>query len=126
MAPESYHFCRQLTDPILNDSAACANLDIVAGHIYGGGLQSYPLAAEKGKEVWMTEHLILENDWSAALSTANDINACLSSGMSAYIWWYIVVKWRSIRRKFFSVILISKLSTTCRHKSSDRIKCPRS
>jgi len=77
MAPESYQFRREMSDPILNDSLACANLDIVAGHIYGAGLEPYPLAESKGKEVWMTEHLILETSWPYALSTANDINDCI-------------------------------------------------
>jgi glucuronoarabinoxylan endo-1,4-beta-xylanase len=90
MAPESADFDKQLSDPILNDSAACANLDIVAGHIYGGGLEPYPLAESRGKELWMTEHLQLGFSWVDALSTANDINDCLRAGMNAYIWWYIV------------------------------------
>jgi len=58
MAPESFQFNRNLSDPILNDPVAAANLNIVAGHIYGGGLIAYPLAKQKGKEVWMTEYLI--------------------------------------------------------------------
>ena len=90
MAPESAHFDKLLSDPILNDSAACASLDIVVGHIYGGGLEPYPLAESMGKEIWMTEHLQLGTSWADALSTANDINDCLRSGMNAYIWWYIV------------------------------------
>ena len=36
IAPESFQFRREMSDPILNDSTACANLDIVGGHIYGG------------------------------------------------------------------------------------------
>jgi len=94
MAPESFQFRRQLSDPILNDSLATANLDILAGHIYGGGLARYPLAEEKGKEVWMTEHLSGEtsqaNDWSWALPVAKEINDVMQTGMSAYVWWYIV------------------------------------
>jgi glucuronoarabinoxylan endo-1,4-beta-xylanase len=94
MAPESYHFDRAYSDPILNDSAACANTDIICGHIYGGGLASYSLAEEKGKEVWMTEHLTGEddsaNDWSWAFPVAKEINDVMQAGMSAYVWWYIV------------------------------------
>jgi glucuronoarabinoxylan endo-1,4-beta-xylanase len=94
MGPESYHFDKALSDSILNDSAACANLDIVAGHIYGGGLEPYPLAESKGKEVWMTEHLSGQyaagDDWSWAFNVALEINDCLNAGMSAYVWWYIV------------------------------------
>ncbi|MCG3121293.1 MAG: Glucuronoxylanase XynC [bacterium] len=94
MAPESFQFRRQLSDPLLNDSLATANLDILAGHIYGGGLARYPLAEEKGKEVWMTEHLSGEgsqaNDWSWCLPVAKEINDVMQAGMSAYVWWYIV------------------------------------
>jgi len=100
MAPESYHFSRPMSDPILNDAEACANLDIVAGHIYGGGLAPYPLAEEKGKEIWMTEYLInsgsppadldIDIGWTGAMLTAQSINDCMNANMSAYVWWYIV------------------------------------
>ena len=98
MAPESFHFDRNYSDPILNDSAACANTDIVCGHIYGSGLAYYPLAEQKGKEVWMTEYLInspgngtdMDTSLTAALQTANSINNCMNANMSAYVWWYIV------------------------------------
>jgi len=98
MAPESFHYDRTYSDPILNDSAACANTNIICGHIYGAGLADYPLARQKGKEFWMTEYLINTNDnganmdtsWTAALATATSMNSCLISNMSAYVWWYIV------------------------------------
>ena len=98
MAPESFHFDRTYSDPILSDSVACVNTDIICGHIYGGGLTAYPLAEEKGKEVWMTEYLInspgsgtnMDTSWTAALETAKSINGCMNAGMSAYVWWYIV------------------------------------
>jgi len=100
MAPESFQFRRVMSDPILNDAEACANLDIVAGHIYGGGLVPYPLAEEKGKEVWMTEYLInsgsppadlsIDIGWTGAMQTAQSINNCMNANMNAYVWWYIV------------------------------------
>lgn len=90
IAPESFQFRRVLSDSILNDSAAAANLDIVGGHIYGGGIGPYPLAVSKGKEVWMTEHLELDTTWTAVLATGREIHDCLEAGMNAYIWWYIV------------------------------------
>jgi len=96
MAPESYHFDKSLSDPMLNDPVALDNLDIVCGHIYGGGLEPYPLAEEKNREVWMTEHLSGENDtnnsqtWFWASAVANEIHNVMEAGMSAYIWWYIV------------------------------------
>lgn len=86
MAPESFQFRRDMTDPILNDSAACANTDIVCGHIYGGGLSPYPLAISKGKEVWMTEYLFGENNsgnnWSWAVQLAQNINDVMKSDMT--------------------------------------------
>lgn len=93
MAPESFQFRREFTDPILNDSTANSHLDIVGGHIYGGGMFDYPLAREKGKEVWMTEHYTESshsaNDWPLALDVATEINNCMKANFNAYIWWYI-------------------------------------
>jgi glucuronoarabinoxylan endo-1,4-beta-xylanase len=92
--PESMSFTRWLSDPILNDSAAAANVSIIGGHIYGGGLSSYPLALSKGKETWMTEHLTTTDadacTWPQSIPVAKEINDCMNSNMSAYIWWYIV------------------------------------
>jgi glucuronoarabinoxylan endo-1,4-beta-xylanase len=90
IAPESYQFRKELSDPLLNDALASANLDIVGGHMYGGGLEPYPLAESKGKEIWMTEYLDLETDWSYCFLTGREILDCMNAGMSAYIWWYIV------------------------------------
>lgn len=90
IAPESYRFRRELSDPLLNDATALANFDILGGHIYGGGLESYPLAESKGKEIWMTEHLVLETKWDDNLATGKEILDCMNAGMNAYIWWYIV------------------------------------
>jgi glucuronoarabinoxylan endo-1,4-beta-xylanase len=90
IAPEGYNFNRSLSDPILNDSLATANLGMVCGHLYGGGLTSYPLALAKGKEVWMTEHLVLDTTWVNALGTGKEIHDCMMTNMSAYVWWYII------------------------------------
>ena len=48
-APESYNFSQTYTNAILNDANAANNVDIVAGHIYGGGLDPFPVAEQKGK-----------------------------------------------------------------------------
>ena len=94
MDPESWSFKRSYTDPILNDSAACANTDIICGHIYGGGLGPYPLAEQKGKEVWMTEYLFGDqnsgNNWYWAMYLATNINAVMKADMSVYVWWTLV------------------------------------
>ncbi len=94
MASESYNFNHAMTDPILNDATARANLGMVGGHIYGGGLTSYPLAESYGKEIWMTEHYTESahsgNDWPLALDVGTEMHDVMVAGMSAYIWWYIV------------------------------------
>ena len=90
MMPESQNFVHALSDSTLNDSSAAANVAIIGGHIYGGGLGPYPLAVSKGKEVWMTEHLVLDTSWTAVLATGKEIHDCMNAGMNAYVWWYIV------------------------------------
>ncbi|MBN2356873.1 T9SS type A sorting domain-containing protein [candidate division KSB1 bacterium] len=90
IAPESFNFNQALSDPILNDSTAASHVAIIGGHIYGGGLCSYPLAQSKGKEIWMTEHLDTDTSWVKVLATGKEINDCMFAGMNAYIWWYIV------------------------------------
>jgi glucuronoarabinoxylan endo-1,4-beta-xylanase len=94
MMPESENFNHSLSDSTLNDSTAAANVSIIGGHIYGGGIAPYPLAVSKGKEVWMTEHLTTTDaaayTWSESLPVAKEINDCMNANMSAYIWWYIV------------------------------------
>ncbi|MCI0550380.1 MAG: T9SS type A sorting domain-containing protein [Anaerolineae bacterium] len=86
---ESFQFLRPLTDAILNNSSASAQVDIIGGHIYGGGLFSYPLAQNQGKEVWMTEHLVNNTDWAGALATGKEIHDCMVANFNAYVWWYI-------------------------------------
>jgi len=93
MAAESYKFDRSLTDPILTDSAAAEQVDIIAGHINGGGLDDYPLARTMGKEVWMTEHHLDDGSsgdaWPLALDVGKEIHDCMTANFSAYVWWYI-------------------------------------
>lgn len=105
MAPESFQFRREMSDPLLLDPVAAANLDIVAGHIYGGGNGPYPLAEEKGKEVWMTEYLLNLNTgnsgsppwssysesakWEETLEMLNSVQTSMRSNMNAYVWWYL-------------------------------------
>jgi len=96
LVPESFNFNHSISNTILNDSIGAANVKIIGGHIYGGGLAPYPLAASKGKELWMTEHLEVNTTWSGALVTGKEINDCINAGMNAYIWWYI--------RRFYGLI----------------------
>ncbi len=93
ITPESFNFNRAYYDPILNDSIASSNFEIVGGHIYGNGLADYPLAREKGKKIWMTEHYtnsdMNANLWPDALEVGSEINSCMEANWNAYIWWYI-------------------------------------
>lgn len=89
--PEAYNFDFRLSDPTLNDPEACKYASIVGGHLYGTTVRNYPLARKKGKEVWMTEHLVNDQSLSAALDTAKEIHDCLTIGnMNAYIWWWVI------------------------------------
>ena len=100
---EPYQFSRAFYNPILNNSEALANFDIVGGHIYGGGLYSFRSASDKGKEVWMTEHLLntegnfnFDSTWPAAMIMAKEIHDCMNSDFNTYIWWYL--------KRFYSMI----------------------
>lgn len=95
ISPESFQFIHEHTDLMLNDPVAVNNVDIVGGHIYGTQLQNYPypLALEKGKELWMTEHYTTSdrsgNSWPDALLVGKEIHNCMVVGQySAYVWWY--------------------------------------
>jgi glucuronoarabinoxylan endo-1,4-beta-xylanase len=117
VAAESFNFKHSYTDQILNDPSAAENLDIVGGHIYGGGIAPYPLAEEKGKEVWMTEYLMNQNAgagldnwnqeeaaiWEETMIMLSTIHRGMSYNWNAYIWWYI--------RRFYSFLGDGELGT---------------
>lgn len=104
-APESLNFNQSMTNAILSDDVATKNVDIIAGHIYGGGLAPFPLAVQKNKEVWMTEFLLNLNTgntgaaaWSTYSETAKwaesikmlvSMHDAMSNNWNAYIWWYL-------------------------------------
>lgn len=48
-APESFHFNQDFTNALLNDGEAAAELDIVAGHIYGGAWLPFRLPNSKAR-----------------------------------------------------------------------------
>ena len=100
---EPYQFSRAFHSPMLNSAEAVEKFDIIGGHIYGGGLSAYRSAAEKGKEVWMTEHLLntksdyyYDSTWPAAMTLAKEIHDCMVADFNAYIWWYL--------KRFYSMI----------------------
>lgn len=94
IAPEAIQFSKNMHEPILKDAAACEQLDIMGGHFYGWNGSSYPLAAEKGKEVWMTEFLINERQQNEGKNInwkddgflfARSVNDCMLANMSAWV-----------------------------------------
>jgi glucuronoarabinoxylan endo-1,4-beta-xylanase len=88
LMPESFHYDQSLSDPTLNDTAAAANVAYVGGHLYGAGIQDYPLAHSLGKHTWMTEYLVNDQTIGTAVDTGQQISDALTVGnMSAYIWW---------------------------------------
>jgi len=88
LMPESFHYDQTLSNPTLNDPAAAANVAYVGGHLYGAGIQDYPLAHALGKHTWMTEYLVNDQTIGAAVDTGQQISDALTVGnMSAYIWW---------------------------------------
>ena len=99
IAPESFSYKKDMSDPILNDSRALANLDILGAHLYGTSYNnfSYPLFQQKGrgKELWMTEVYYPNSNnnsadkWPEALDVSYHINKSMTNGFQTYVWWYI-------------------------------------
>lgn len=103
--PESFNFNQDYTNTLLTDEDTRANMDIVAGHIYGGGLGKFPLAELHGKEIWMTEYLLNKNTgnsgapawdtyseaeiWDETLVMLNTVHEAMMNNWNAYIWWYL-------------------------------------
>lgn len=91
LASESLNFNHDYTDPILNSPEAEPHVDIIGGHLYGtGGLADYPLAREKGKEVWMTEHYINGTSYNSDMAAAKEIHDCMLVNFNAYVYWYAI------------------------------------
>ena len=96
MSGESENFNPAYTQALLNDPDAAAQIDIIAGHIYGSRplynmKQSAEMAAAAGKETWMTEHYIENADgsWNDHLRFAQELNESMLAGINAYIGWGI-------------------------------------
>jgi len=94
MMPESDQFNTSESDPALNDSAAVGYISIVGGHLYGSNaLFYYTNAKNKGKDVWMTEHLLVPANNSSpviadAISLAEEIhNSMTVADYNAYVYW---------------------------------------
>lgn len=100
IAPESFQYLKNMSDPILNDPQALANMDILGAHLYGTPISNfaYPLFKQKGagKDLWMTEVYYPNSDnnsadrWPEALDVSYHIhNALVEGDFQAYVWWYI-------------------------------------
>ncbi|MHA6530076.1 carbohydrate-binding protein [Paenibacillus sp. BAC0078] len=100
IAPESFSYLKNMSDPILNDSQALANMDILGAHTYGTSFNNfpYPLFEQKGagKELWMTEVYYPNSNnnsanlWPEALEVAYHMhNSMVEANFQAYVWWYI-------------------------------------
>jgi len=100
IAPESFQYTKSLSDPILNDASALAQMDILGTHTYGTQISQfpYPLFKSKGagKELWMTEVYVPNSDansgdrWPEALDVAQHVhNAMVEAEFQMYTWWYI-------------------------------------
>lgn len=116
MAPEACGTQPEYTDPVLNDAAAMAQTDILAGHIYQGFIDvesggyvknrhDYICGLYKklnGKTWWMTEHLFNDGEksdnqadwqfqrWDYCLNhLGKEIYMCMEGYCSAYIYWYL-------------------------------------
>jgi O-glycosyl hydrolase len=91
LVSESLNFNHDYTDPILNSPEAEPHVDIMGGHLYGtGGIQDYPLARDKGKEVWMTEHYLNGTNYAVDMATAKEIHDCMVVNYNAYVYWYAI------------------------------------
>ncbi|MGE6631926.1 glucuronoxylanase [Bacillus sp. NPDC077027] len=100
IAPESFQYLKNISDPILNDSQALRNMDILGAHLYGTQISQFPYPLFKqrggGKELWMTEVYYPNSDnnsadrWPEALGVSEHIHHSMVEGdFQAYVWWYI-------------------------------------
>lgn len=119
-APESFNFSQNITNALLANDEASQKFDIVAGHIYGGGLAKFPAAEQKKKEIWMTEYLMNLNvgnagaakwitfseaaKWGETLKMLTSVHDAMINNWNAYIWWYL--------QRFYSFIGDGEEGTT--------------
>jgi len=103
ISAEPLGFDPSYSNKLLNDTTARKQIDIIAGHLYGhpplGNMKSAnTLASKYGKEVWMTEHSAHDNldrlpNWHEQLLFAEELNECMLSGCTGYIYWYMRAHW---------------------------------
>lgn len=99
IAPESFSYNKSISDPVLNDPQALANVDIVGTHLYGTQWKdfAYPLFRQKAsnKQLWMTEvyypnsNANSADNWPEALGVSEHIHNAMVNNLQTYVWWYI-------------------------------------
>ncbi len=99
IAPESFSYNKSISDPVLNDPQALANIEILGTHLYGTSYKNfaYPLFQQKGagKELWMTEVYYPNSNansadlWPEALGVSEHIHNAMVNNLQTYVWWYI-------------------------------------
>jgi glucuronoarabinoxylan endo-1,4-beta-xylanase len=90
MMPESFQFRHPMSDPSLNDATVASYISIIGGHLYGAGLQSYPLATNQGKELWQTEHYFDDDTMPNVMKLGKELHDCMvTASMNAYVYWWI-------------------------------------
>ena len=104
ISAEPLGFDPKYSNKLLGDTTARKHIDIIAGHLYGhpplGNMKSANnMASKYGKEVWMTEHSVSDNiqnrlpNWHEQLLFAEELNECMLSGCTGYIYWYMRAHW---------------------------------
>lgn len=96
IAPESFQYLKNISDPLLNDATALANVDILGFHLYGTQVKdfAYPLFEQKGrplgKKAWMTEHYVDTDNMSDCVKLMKELHDCMVTGnMNGYVYWWI-------------------------------------
>lgn len=89
MLPESLNYNFALSDPVLNDATAAANVSYTGGHLYGSRPKTYTLAISKGKHVWQTEHYLDNDNAATCMTFAKELFDCMNCSFSAYVWWWM-------------------------------------
>jgi O-glycosyl hydrolase len=100
---ESYQFLDTYYNPIYNDPEAMASVDVIGGHVYGGGVRRHTKAIDAGKEVWMTEHLLntgsnydIDSQWQSVWVFIQEVHDLMGYDFNAFVWWY--------SKRFYSLI----------------------
>jgi len=103
ISAEPLGFDPSYSNALLNNAECRDQIDIIAGHLYGhpplGNMRSANVLASKyGKELWMTEHSVTDHierlpNWHEQLIFAEELNECMLSGCTGYIYWYMRAHW---------------------------------